>query len=122
MGYKILIVDDDAMNLKMAEFILKQKGYEVEKTESGMEALLYLRDNHVDLILLDIEMPVMSGFKTYEIIKDNREMRDTPVIFLTASASEEDISAAMELGAQNYLTKPFLPPKLIEVVEEVFGK
>lgn len=119
MGRTILIVDDDAMCLKMAEFVLTKEGYEVKKAESGMEALLYLRDNHVDLVLLDNEMPVMSGFKTYEIMKENAEMKEIPVIFLTASASMEELSAEMGIGEVKYVTKPFLPPKLIEEVGNV---
>ena len=120
MNKKILIIDDDEMNLKMAEFILKQKFYNVQKAASGMEGLLYLRDNRVDLVLLDLEMPVMSGMKTLEIIRDNAEMADTPVIFLTASSDLNNVVEASKLGIVDYVTKPFLPQVLLQRVEKVF--
>ncbi len=122
MSKKILIVDDDVMNLKMAEFILKQKNYDVQKVESGMECLLYLRDNSADLILLDLEMPVMSGIKTLEIIKDNEGMADIPVIFLTASAELSNVVEASRLGIVDYVTKPFLPQDLLQRVEKILYK
>ena len=117
MAKKILVVDDDAMNLKMAEFILVQGGYEVYKADSGMAGLLYLKDNRADLILLDIEMPIMSGMKTFEVIKDNAELADIPVIFLTASAEADTVMEAAKLGAAGYVTKPFLPQELLKRVE-----
>ena len=116
---KVLVVDDDEMNLKLAEFTLRKEGYEVEKVTSGMEALLYLRDNSADLVLLDIEMPVMNGIKTYEIMKENKEMMSIPTIFLTASMDSEDVATAQNMGAANYIVKPFLPPKLLEAVGKV---
>lgn len=121
MGKRVLVVDDDAMNLKMAEFILKQNDYEVYKAESGMECLLFLKDNKVDLILLDVEMPIMSGIKTLEIIKDNKEMADIPVIFLTASADSDTVLEAGKLGAVDYVTKPFMPQELLKRVEKTIG-
>lgn len=119
MAKKILIVDDDAMNLRMAEFILQQKNYEVHTVESGMECLLYLRDNKVDLILLDWEMPVMSGIKTLEIIRENKDMADTKVIFLTAFAEMDNVMEASKMGIVGYVTKPFLPQELLQRVEKV---
>ena len=118
MAKKILVVDDDEMNLKMAEFILKQGGYEVQKVNSGMEALIFLRDSYADLVLLDIEMPVMNGIKTYEIMKDNKEMANIPTIFLTASVDSDVVLEAGKLGAADYVVKPFLPQELLKRVEK----
>ena len=115
---KILVVDDEAMNLKMAEFILAQKNYEVVTVESGMECLLYLRDNQPDLILLDVEMPIMSGMRTLEVIRDNEELLEIPVIFLTALAEAETVMEAAKLGAVGYVTKPFMPQELLARVEK----
>lgn len=116
MSKRILVVDDDGMNLKMAEFILKQKNYEVYKVESGMDCLNFLKDGRVDLILLDIEMPVMNGFKTLETIRENETMADIPVIFLTASADADTVREAGRLGAVDYVKKPFLPQDLLDRV------
>lgn len=118
MAKTILVVDDDAMNLKMAEFILAQKNYNVVKVESGMECLLYLKDNQPDLILLDVEMPIMNGMRTLEVIRDNKELSEIPVIFLTALAEAETVMEAAKLGATGYVTKPFMPQELLERVEK----
>jgi len=119
MSKKILVVDDDEMNLRMAEFILKQDGYEVHKVQSGMECLLFLRDETVDLVLLDVEMPIMSGIQTLEIMKTNDELKDIPVIFLTAAADADTVIEAGKLGATDYVTKPFIPQNLLERVDKV---
>lgn len=122
MAKKILVVDDDVMNLRMAEFILKKEDYEVCKVESGMECLLFLRDEPVDLVLLDIEMPIMSGLKTFEIIRENEEMQNIPVIFLTASVDSDNVMEAIKLGAAGYVTKPFLPEELVKRVGAIFNE
>lgn len=119
MSRRILVVDDDEMNLRMAEFILKQDGYEVHQVQSGMECLLFLKDERVDLVLLDIEMPIMSGIQTFEIMKGNEELKNIPVVFLTAAADADTVIEAGKLGATDYVTKPFMPQDLLERVEKV---
>jgi len=116
----ILVVDDDAMNLRMAEFILEREGYIVCKAESGMECLNYLKDNIPDLILLDIEMPVMNGIKTLEIIKENPQLATIPVMFLTAAADVGTVVEAKNLGVVDYIKKPFLPEELTKRVKAAF--
>ena len=113
MRKRILIVDDDAMNLKRTQMILK-KEYNVLLAESGNEALLKLRNEKIDLILLDIAMPVMDGLETFKRMKE--ASIDIPVIFLTASGYEEDVRTAISLGAVNYLKKPFFPNELLKRV------
>lgn len=117
MRKKIVIVDDDVMNLMMAEFILQEENYEVLKLESGMDCLNYLKDEIPDLILLDIEMPVMNGFKTLEVIKGNEKTAAIPVIFLTASADVDTVVEASRLGVADYVKKPFYPQELIKRVK-----
>lgn len=119
MSKKILVVDDDEMNLKMAEFILKQGGYEVHEAQSGMEALLFLKDEPVDLILLDVEMPIMSGIQTMEVLKSNEELKNIRVIMLTASADSATVVEAGKLGADDYVIKPFMPKDLLDRVYKV---
>lgn len=119
MSRRILVVDDDEMNLRMAEFILKQDGYEVHQAQSGMECLLFLKDENVDLVLLDIEMPIMSGIQTFEIIKSNEELKNIPVMFLTAAADADTVIEAVKLGANDYITKPFVPQVFLERVDKV---
>lgn len=113
MQKRILVVDDDTMNLKRTRMILKDY-YDVLLAESGVEALEKLKDERVDLVLLDIAMPKMNGMETFERMKaDNL---DLPVIFLTASGYEDDVRSAIKLGAVNYLKKPFYPNELVKRV------
>lgn len=117
----ILVVDDDEMNLKIAQFILEQKGYRVMTASSGMECLTILKSRGTDLILLDVEMPVMNGIKTLEHIRENKEFADIPVMFLTADANEDTVIAAGKLDAAGYVKKPYLPQDFLERVERIIG-
>ena len=105
---RILVVDDDTMNLKRTKMILG-KTYDVEMVESGREALEKMRREDFDLVLLDIAMPEMDAY-------------DVPVIFLTASGYEDDVKRAINLGAVNYLKKPFFPQELLKRVAKEFDK
>lgn len=122
IGNTVWVVDDDEMNLKMAEFILKQKQYSVVKLESGIECLRLLKKETPNLILLDIQMPLMNGIKTLEAIRETEETKDIPVIFLTASADTETVVEAGRLGVVDYVVKPFLPQELLSRVEKAFTK
>ena len=119
---KVFVVDDDAMSLKMAEFILQQNNYAVIKASSGMEFLSMLSKVEVDLVLLDIEMPLMNGIKTLETMKKNEAFRDIPVMFLTANTELDTIKEAGKLGVSGYVKKPFLPQDLLDRVAGVIGK
>lgn len=109
MNEKILVVDDDSMNLRMAEFILNKSHYMVTKASSGQEALDMLQQGTIDLILLDIEMPEMDGFELMKILQDSVEWRKIPVIFLTADRSAETEEKCFQVGAVDYIGKPFVP-------------
>lgn len=116
---RILVVDDDNMNLKMAKFMLEQKGYTVITATSGMECLTTLMNESVDLILLDVEMPIMSGIKTLEHIREQEEFSQIPVMFLTADANEETVKSAARLGAVGYVKKPYMPDDFLERVAKL---
>ncbi|MBP3569332.1 MAG: response regulator [Lachnospiraceae bacterium] len=115
----ILVVDDEEMNLKMVEYILQQEGYDVVKAISGMSCLDYLKFNKPDLILLDVEMPVMSGIQTLEVLRASEEYKSLPVMFLTASADTDTVTAAGRLGVLSYVKKPFMPQDLVERVQKI---
>ena len=119
MKKRILVVDDDAMNLMLTKRIL-EKEYNVLLAESGKEALLKMKGEKIDLILLDIAMPEMNGIETFERMKEISV--DIPVIFLTASGYEDDVRSAIRLGAVNYLKKPFFPKELLKRVVYVFDR
>lgn len=118
----VWVVDDDTMNLRMAEFILKQQQYDVVKIESGLECLQLLGKGKPDLILLDVQMPIMNGIKTLERIREKEETKDIPVIFLTASSDTETVIEAGRLHVVDYVVKPFMPQELLSRVEKVFTK
>lgn len=115
----ILVVDDDNMNLMRTRVILG-KNYDVLLAGSGMEALIKLKNEKVDMVLLDIDMPEVNGIETFERMKSFAA--DIPVIFLTASGLEEDVVSAIKLGAVNYLKKPYLPQELMKRVAQEFEK
>ncbi|MBO4852174.1 MAG: response regulator [Schwartzia sp.] len=121
---KILVVDDDDMNLKMAEFILKKdmKDIEVLLADSGMKAIDLLQREKVDLVLLDFQMPMMNGLKTLEIIRKREDMKDIPVIFLTASSDRDTVVKAGMMGVSGYIKKPFMPKDLIDRVSQTLAE
>jgi len=106
--YTILAVDDAKDSLMLLEFDLSESGYQVITAESGEAALTVLKDIEVNLILLDLYMPGISGLQTLQAVKEDLSLAHIPVIMLSASGNEEPIVAALELGADDYVTKPYL--------------
>ena len=114
----VLVVDDDEMNLKMAEFILKKETkLNVMLADGGMKCIDILQHEDIDLVLLDIQMPIMNGLKTLELIRKRESLKDIPVIFLTASSDKETVMKAGMMGVSDYIKKPFMPQDLVERVE-----
>ncbi|MGY6530757.1 MAG: response regulator [Cyanobacterium sp.] len=113
----ILIVDDLKVNLKLLSYILEAKGYQSNSALNGKDALEKLTVLTPDLILLDLMMPEMNGLEVCEKIKSNPDYRDIPIIFLTASQEEHHLIEAFELGADDYVTKPFRKPELLRRVK-----
>jgi len=111
--FKILIVDDNPQNLQVLGNILNNKEYEVEFATGGYQALEWLDHKNFDLIILDIMMPGMSGFEVCETIKLDSVKKKIPIIFLTASTDTDSIVKGLELGAVDYVTKPFNHQELL---------
>lgn len=106
----ILLVDDIEENIRTVLGILDT--YDIIPCTSGMEALEILNEEHIDLILLDIMMPEMNGYQVCEKVRTHSEWREIPIIFLTARQDEDSIEKAYDVGAHDYVTKPFLPREL----------
>ena len=109
----ILVVDDDAANLRMANHILSKEKMRVSCLKSGKDAVTFLRENRPDLILLDIHMPEMDGFETIAAIRENEGAADIPVIFLTADDDSSTETRGLEAGAMDFIKKPFVPEVLL---------
>lgn len=119
---QVLVVDDDRAMVNLLSTLLEAEGFETKKTQSAAEALEMISGTHPDLILLDIMMPEMDGFKFLAMIRSNPETRLIPVIILTVLADEENILEGFRKEADEYMTKPFDPQELILVIKEVLGR
>src|SRR5579862_570029 len=106
-GGKILIADDDRANRDLLRRRLECEGHEVAETTNGMEVLAYLKDHRCDLILLDILMPDMDGFQTLARLKKDAQWRELPVIMISALDELRSVVRCIEMGAEDYLPKPF---------------
>ncbi|MBF0399545.1 MAG: response regulator [Magnetococcales bacterium] len=111
MRTSILVVDDDPNNTKLLAMVLSPN-HEVVIANSGEEALQFIALSRPDLILLDVMMPVMDGFAVCEQLKANQTTCEIPVIFVTASGESIDEARGLEMGGEDYITKPFSPPVL----------
>ena len=106
MAKKILVVDDKAELRTLLKSYLTEEGFEIAVASDGQEAIFVARHEKPDLIILDLMMPEMSG---YEFIRVYNREADTPIIILTAKLEENDKVVGLELGADDYVTKPFSP-------------
>ncbi len=109
----ILVVDDNHENLRVVSGFLKEKNYKIALAVDGNSALEVLKDNPIDLILLDVMMPGKDGFEICREIKEDKYLVEIPVIFLTAKNAPEDIVKGFEAGGVDYLTKPFIRDELL---------
>lgn len=108
----VLVCDDDDLLLDLLKFRLSAKGYEVRTARNGKEAIESASAESPDAIVLDAMMPVMDGYEVLRQIREAPHMRHLPVIMLTARKGERDIVEALQLGASDYLAKPFIPEEL----------
>lgn len=118
-GKKVLVVDDDAKTVELVKLYLNRDGYRVFTADDGHEALRLARENHPDLIVLDLMLPGISGLEVCRIL---REESDVPIIMLTALTTDEDRLRGLDLGADDYVTKPFSPRELAARVRAVLRR
>ena len=124
MSIRALIVDDSSVMRKIVDRSLRQAGIEISQTfeaGNGAEALTVLQDNRVDLILCDINMPVMDGLEFIKQLPGVTNAKDVPVVMITTEGSESHVVQALSCGARGYIRKPFTPEQAKEHVVPVLG-
>jgi DNA-binding response OmpR family regulator len=114
---KVLIADDELRLRKVVSLHLKKSGFEVTEAGNGQQAVELAKEIVPDVIVLDVMMPEKTGLEACEEIKSEENLKDIPVILLTAMAESEDIKKGKNAGADEYLTKPFSPKELIDLIK-----
>ena len=115
----ILIIENEVSNRILVERVLSTRGYRCISASHGREALQILEHEQVDLILTDLSMPVLDGYRTTQLIRARPGMEKVPIIAVTAFALSDEGEAARRIGCTEYLTKPFKPKQLLEIVERL---
>ena len=115
-GERILLVEDNEMNRRLAQFLLKSQGYIVYEATDGQEALRLAKAHLPDLILMDLQLPKVDGFTTTRILKEDDTTKDIPVVALTAYAMKGDVERALEAGCEGYVKKPIDKKEFLEMV------
>ena len=118
---KIIIVDDEPNIVMTLEYTFKKHNFEVYIARDGSEALDILERVIPDVIVLDVMMPKVDGYQTLKLIKENKKLKKTKVVFLTAKNKASDIEKGLKLGADKYLTKPFSIKKLVSEITELIS-
>jgi DNA-binding response OmpR family regulator len=118
---RVLICDDDPVILRLLEVNLELEGYDVLTAHHGEEAFEIASRELPDLVILDIMMPRLDGYQTCQKLKEQSSTEGIPVVFLSAKAQASDIEKGKSFGVSEYLTKPFDPNDLLDVVERLVG-
>jgi two-component system alkaline phosphatase synthesis response regulator PhoP len=119
---RILVVDDEVYIVHILDFSLGMEGYEVVTALDGEQALEKVAQQKPDLIVLDIMMPKLDGYETCKALKSRDETKHIPVILLSAKGRNVDQKTGFEVGADDYITKPFSPRKLVERINAILGQ
>jgi two-component system alkaline phosphatase synthesis response regulator PhoP len=119
---KILIAEDERDIRELVNFSLQFGGFSVVQAANGAEAVEQAQKELPDLILMDVRMPKMTGYEACRQMKTMPELRDIPVVFLSAKGQESEIQTGLEVGAEEYILKPFAPDELVKQVQAVLDR
>jgi DNA-binding response OmpR family regulator len=119
---KILIAEDERDIRDLVAFTLRFAGYEVFVATNGEEAVQLAPQVNPDLVLMDVRMPRMTGYEACKVMKESPDLRDIPIVFLSAKGQESEIQQGLDVGAEDYLLKPFAPDQLTTRVKAILGK
>jgi len=120
-GKKILVVDDEPHVIKSLTFVLTREGYDVYSADNGEDGLTKIRQLKPNLVFLDVMMPKKNGYEVCQEVKKDSGLRDIHVIMLTAKGQEADREEGLNVGADEFMTKPFSPMGIVEKVKELLG-
>lgn len=115
----ILVVDDDPNNQRMLSYTLRKAGYQVRVASNGQLGLEFLRQEHADMVIIDLAMPVMDGLTFLREIRADSALHNLPVVILTASGDDEEGAIAQQAGANGFITKPASSRAILEIVEKL---
>jgi two-component system cell cycle response regulator DivK len=121
MAKTVLVVEDNELNMKLFHDLLEANGYDIVQTRNGLEAIDLAREHKPDLILMDIQLPEVSGLEVTKWIKEDDDLRSIPVIAVTAFAMKGDEERIRQGGCEAYLSKPISVAKFIETVKSYIG-
>jgi two-component system, cell cycle response regulator DivK len=121
MAKTVLIVEDNELNMKLFRDLLEAHGYETSGTSNGYEALEIVRKTRPDLVLMDIQLPQVSGLEVTRWIKDDPELRSIPVVAVTAFAMKGDEERILQGGCEGYISKPISVPHFLETIARYIG-
>ena len=121
-GRKVLVVDDEPFICRSLSFVLRKDNYDVFEARNGEEALAAIRQHKPDLVFLDVMMPKINGFEVTERVKADPELASVRIILLTAKGQDSDREIGKRVGADDYMTKPFSPTRILERVREILGR
>ena len=119
---KVIVIDDEPFILMMIEDKLKKAKIDVTTLRESRNALAVIREQKPELIILDWMMPELSGIDLCKLIKSDPELKEIPIFMLTAKGQDSDEQQGFQCGVSRYITKPFSPRSLLEMVEEIVGK
>ncbi len=122
MSKTVMIVEDNELNMKLFNDLLQSQGYSTIQTANGMEALNLARSHHPDLILMDIQLPEISGLEVTKWLKEDEELRHIPVVAVTAFAMKGDEERILAGGCEGYISKPISVPHFLETIASYIGR
>ncbi len=121
-GFKVLVVEDSPTMRQLIVFALKRiRGFQIVEANDGVDGLKKLSADRFDLILTDINMPIMDGLKLVSMVRNDPNYKETPIIVITTEGATEDRARALALGANEYITKPIQTMQILDTVKKLMG-
>jgi chemosensory pili system protein ChpA (sensor histidine kinase/response regulator) len=117
-----LVVDDSITMRRVTQRLLERRGVRVLTARDGLDAITVMQDNEIDIILLDIEMPRMDGYQFATHVRNDTRAKDVPIIMITSRSGEKHRAKAIEIGVNDYLSKPYQESQLVAAIEALLGR